>query len=114
MRGRFAPRLLIQLGNAQAQLLAVAQDDDARVERAEGDGEVRRDRADAGVAGEQAVILVLAVARVTHVAAFFQTQRVAMTEIPAARMLREIAADGGDVANLTRTHFRRADLWSEL
>ncbi len=30
-----------------------------------------------------------------------------MAEIPAARMLREIAADGGDVADLRRGDFRR-------
>ena len=103
---RIVPRLLVKVGHAQARLLAVAQHDGGGVERGKRRGQAGHDRADAVVAGEQTVVAVLAVARVAEVAAFLEADGVAMAVIPAARMLREIAADGGDVADLRRGDFR--------
>src|SRR5260221_8278651 len=96
---------MIKRGHAQARFLAVAQHDRGGVERSENRGEAGHHRADAGIAGEQTVVTVLAGARIAEVAVFLEANRVAMAEIPAARMLREITADGGDVADLLRGDF---------
>ncbi len=69
--------------------------------RSKGRGETRYHGADAGVAGKEAVIAILTFARVAEVAALLPEQNgIAMAEIPAARMLGEIATHGGDVTNL--------------
>src|SRR5437667_799531 len=102
MRGHFLPRFLVEVGNRHRYILPAATNDDGRIQRRERDREVGDDGADARVTGEQAVILVLAIPGITRVAAFFRTTNVAMPVVPAARMLREVAADGGDISNLRR------------
>src|ERR1035437_3171264 len=107
MRQRIFPGALIKLGHAHARFLAFAQDYCGRLKRGENRGETGHDRADAGIAGEQTVVAVLAVARVAEVAIFLEANRVAVAEIPAARVLREVAANRGDVADLLRSDFGR-------
>src|SRR5664280_2172229 len=107
MRERIFPRAPVKLGHAHARLFSFAQHDGRGVERGENRGEAGHHRTDAGIAGEQTVVTVLAVARVAKVAIFLEANRVAMAEIPAARMLREVAANRGDVADLLRSDFGR-------
>src|SRR5262249_40126229 len=58
-----------------------------------------------GITREEAVILVLTVARVASIATLLQAEDVSMTIIPTSRMLCEITTDRGYIANLLRAYF---------
>src|SRR5438552_907488 len=60
----------------------------------------------AGLVGDDGVILVLALERVADVAALLAAVEVGRAEIPAARPLHQVAADGGHVADLRRGRVR--------
>ena len=97
------PRFRVKIGNRQRDLVLPATNNNLGIERRQRDGEIRHDRTDARVAGEQTVVPVVPFPGVAGVAATFQALNITMTVVPAPRMLREIAADGGDIANLRRT-----------
>jgi hypothetical protein len=83
----------VEVGDGDATPSPRAADLDGRVERGEGDGRIGRVHDPARAAGDDGVVLVLALLRRAAVAApVLETGNVAAV-IPAARPLAEVAAD---------------------
>src|SRR5262245_5456572 len=105
MRSGIIPRLGIEFGDAKQSSFFSALKGYLGIQSRESHCEIRNNRTDTGIAGEEAVILVFAMARVACITTFLKAEDVSMTIVPAAGVLCEIAADRGHVANLLRTYF---------
>src|ERR671918_512404 len=107
MRKRIRPCIFVEAGYRKRDDFAGALDRDGCLKRSKSDCQIRGRWANARVSAKERMVLVLALARVTGGATFFKTTHVAMAIIPATRVLREITAKGGDVANLRGSDFGR-------
>src|SRR3954468_10480837 len=101
-----APGGCVEFRDGEPLLLIAFLDKDRGIESAQGNRHVGDYGADAGITGKEAVIAIVVMARVTHVPAFFKAADVAMTIIPAAGMLGEIAAQSAEISNLPGTDLR--------
>src|SRR6266849_1813747 len=81
---------------------------DARVERHQRRGKIRRMHDKRRAAAEDRMVAVKSADRVTFVAALLEALDILIAEIPASRTLQQITAYGGEVSNLRRRRFFRS------